>query len=103
MVGIKIWVDDVRPMPGSYNYHCYTVDDTIELIYAMEKAGHTIALIDLDHDAGEFEYAGGDYIRILDFLEDYGYEGAIRLHTMNPVGRQNMETIIEKNGWELIR
>lgn len=62
-----------------------------------------IELIDLDHDAGQYEQYGGDYIRILDWLEETGRDYPIRIHSMNPVGRENMRRIIEKNGWKEIR
>lgn len=62
-------------------------------------------LIDLDHDAGDYVSEGGDYIKLLDWLEaknivDTGY--SFRIHSMNPVGVQNMRAIIEKNGWREI-
>lgn len=58
--------------------------------------------IDLDHDAGDYAFDGGDYIEVLKWLEreqlpDIGY--TFHLHTMNPVGRDNMRTIINYNGW----
>lgn len=62
-------------------------------------------LIDLDHDAGDYAFEGGDYIKLLDWLEaknivDTGY--SFHLHSMNPVGVQNMRAIIKKNGWREI-
>ena len=63
-----------------------------------------IELIDLDHDAGDYaRFGGGDYIRILDWLEETGRNYPIRIHSQNPVGVQNMRRIIEKNGWKEIR
>lgn len=63
-------------------------------------------LIDLDHDAGDYVSEGGDYIKLLDWLEaknivDTGY--SFHIHSMNPVGIQNMRAIIKKNGWREIR
>lgn len=62
-------------------------------------------LIDLDHDAGDYVSEGGDYIKLLDWLEaknivDTGY--SFHIHSMNPVGIQNMRAIIKKNGWREI-
>ena len=62
-------------------------------------------LIDLDHDAGDYVSEGGDYIKLLDWLEaknivDTGY--SFHIHSMNPVGVQNMRTIIKKNEWREI-
>ena len=59
-----------------------------------------IELIDIDHDAGEYAEFGGDYIRILDYMEKYHYDDIdIHIHSMNTVGVENMRRIIRKNGW----
>lgn len=59
----------------------------------------SIELVDIDHDAGDYAQFGGDYIKLLDWLEGTGRNYPIRIHSMNPVGVQNMRRIIEKNGW----
>ncbi len=58
-----------------------------------------IELIDIDHDAGDYVDDGGDYIKLLDWLEKTGRNYPIRIHSMNPVGVENMRRIIRKNGW----
>ena len=58
-----------------------------------------IELIDIDHDAGEYASEGGDYIKLLDWLEETGRNYPIHIHTNNPVGAENMRRIIYKNGW----
>ena len=60
---------------------------------------YTITLIDIDHDAGDYADDGGDYIKLLDWLEETGRNYPIRIHSMNPVGVANMRRIIERNGW----
>lgn len=60
---------------------------------------YTIKLIDMDHDAGDYAKDGGDYIKLLDWLEETGRNYPIKIHSMNPVGVENMRRIIEKNGW----
>ena len=68
---MKIWVDDVRPMPQGYDIHCQSVNDAIGIIeYIDMKQIVSIELLDLDHDAGDFRKDGGDYIKILDWLEE---------------------------------
>lgn len=62
-----------------------------------------IEVIDIDHDAGDFVYDGGDYIEVLKWLEETGRSYPIRIHSMNPVGVQNMRRIIQHNGWKEIR
>ena len=59
-------------------------------------------MISIDHDAGDFYHDGGDFIRVLDWLEETGRNYPIRIHSMNPVGRGNMRRIIRKNGWKEI-
>ena len=60
----------------------------------------TIELIDMDHDAGEYARYGGDYIKLLDWLEETGRDYPIRIHSQNPVGVANMRRIIQRNGWK---
>lgn len=61
-----------------------------------------IELIDIDHDAGYYAWDGGDYIKLLDWLEETGKNYPIRIHSMNPVGVENMRTIIQRNNWKEI-
>jgi hypothetical protein len=102
---MKIWVDDVRPVPEGY-VGCKNVITTKKLIELVETRNkfsteeqEQIELIDLDHDAGEYSHAGGDYISILNWLEETGRNYPIRIHSMNPVGVENMRRIIRRNGW----
>ena len=95
---VKIWVDDVRPTPPGY----MTIQSVDEFIKWFDKNGSDkIEVLDLDHDAGKFHSKGGDYIRILDYLEIKCVDDLrVRIHSDNPVGRQNMQRIIKKNGWK---
>lgn len=97
---MKLWVDDVRPAPESYVW-CRSVSDAKSTIRIFEESlGDAIELIDLDHDAGDYaRFGGGDYIQLLNWLEETGRNYPIRIHTMNPVGRENMRRIIQRNGW----
>lgn len=99
---MKVWVDDVRTPPEDYDYWCKSVDEAKAKITAVEKVRifGSITLIDVDHDAGEFAPFGGDYIKLLDWLEETGRSYPIRIHSMNPVGVENMRRIIQRNGWE---
>lgn len=103
---MKLWIDDLRPAPAGYTW-VKTVNDAKWYIESAEKIEEifptgtpVIKLIDIDHDAGDFASNGGDYIKLLDWLEETGRNYPIRLHSMNPVGVQNMRTIINKNGWK---
>ena len=130
---MKLWVDDVRPAPDGYVWckSVDVTKDLIVILnrgitaykYMLENPEHimlsgvtpikeniqkeidnmTIELIDIDHDAGDYAKDGGDYIRLLDWLEETGRNYPIRIHSANPVGVQNMRRIIERNGWTEIR
>lgn len=127
---MKIWVDDVRPEPKGY-FWCKSVNETKQLIERCEKsveelavrvraldaigdyeeadhlhmvaANTMVSIIDIDHDAGGYASEGGDYIKLLDWLEETGRNYPIRIHSMNPVGVQNMRAIIQRNGWTEVR
>lgn len=69
-------------------------------IIFLEQKGIEIDLLDLDHDAGKYYKDGGDYIRLLDHLEETGRHYKCKVHSMNPVGVKQMKIIIRKNGWD---
>ncbi len=109
---MKLWVDDVRPAPNGYVW-CKSVISAVHEILqaeALAKAGASgvwakpeecvIELIDLDHDAGEYASCGGDFIKLLDWLEATGKNYPMHIHSINPVGVANMRRIIKRNGWK---
>lgn len=95
---MKLWVDDMRPAPDGYVW-VKTVNDAILQIEIHEQINAPFLLIDVDHDAGAYYRCGGDYIKLLDWLEETGRNYPIRIHSMNPVGVENMRRIIQRNGW----
>ena len=97
---MKLWIDDVRPAPNSHYVCCKSVNQAIEMIKEHTALGWDIELIDIDHDAGEYACDGGDYIKLLDWLEETGRNYPIHIHSMNPVGIENMRRIIRRNGWK---
>ena len=111
---MKLWIDDVRSAPNMYVW-LKSVDEAKECIEFLEEqlvkvptglrrySGNKIEIIDIDHDAGDYGRFGGDYIRLLDWLEETGRNYPIRIHSMNPVGVANMRAIIQRNGWTEIK
>lgn len=99
---MKIWVDDMRQPPSEEWAWCRSVKSAIGFIELYEEKGFDIGVISLDHDAGDYTKYGGDYIKLLDWLEETGRNYPIRIHSMNPVGRENMRRIIQRNGWKEI-
>ena len=119
---MKLWVDDVRPAPQGYLCAGRSVNEVKRSIEWVEESYsvmerqfydrraewsdvefYVIELIDIDHDAGDYASDGGDYIKLLDWLEETGRNYPIRIHSMNPVGVANMRAIIQKNGWTEVR
>lgn len=97
---MNIWIDDVRPAPCGKDWtHFKSVNQAIWYIKYWESLSLPIDLIDIDHDAGDYAKDGGDYIKLLDWLEETGRNYPIRIHSMNPVGVANMRSIIKRNGW----
>ena len=100
---MKLWIDDVRPAPSDDYIHIFSVHMAKVIIQHVEEGkfrDEVIELIDIDHDAGDFKLFGGDYIKLLDWLEETGRNYPIHIHSMNVVGRTNMRNIIQRNGWK---
>lgn len=101
---MKLWIDDVRQPPsGDYVWFRTVTAAKIQIRAIDELDSGFIELIDIDHDAGDYASFGGDYIKLLDWLEETGRNYPIRIHSMNPVGVENMRRIIQKNGWTEVR
>lgn len=96
---MRLWIDDTRPAPNSWLW-CKTVNVAKKVI---EANSDSIDLISIDHDAGSYSWAGGDYIKLLDWLEETGRNYPIHIHSQNVVGRMNMERICRRNGWTIVK
>lgn len=119
---MKIFLDDVRQTPVGY-VRVYTVDEAISEIIRCDKEidflwkqyilGYiersqfekflktfTIEEISCDNDLGK-ETAEG--YKLLDWMEATGHVHPIHIHSANPVARQRMQAIIQRNGWTEVR
>lgn len=84
---MRVWLDDVRPMPEHFDVHVKTAQEAIDLL----KTGK-VTRMSLDHDLGNDFMTGYDVAK---FVEQAAFEGTLAplrfsLHTDNPVGRKNM-------------
>lgn len=91
---MKIWLDDLRPAPAGFIW-CRSVNEAKKAI-AENETSLAVELIDCDHDLGDYAADGGDGIRLLDWLLERGTLYPIALHTMNPVGRENMRRMLRR-------
>ena len=107
MTELKLWVDDMRQPPSNKWLWALSVNGAKTVIETYEhRSDIETIIISLDHDAGDWAKEGGDYIKLLDWLEERGIVDLgyfFHLHSKNPVGIQNMRAIIEHNGWREIR
>lgn len=92
-IGIRIWLDDVRPMPlFEYDINCKTATEAIELL----KTGR-VGKISLDHDLGDGNGTGYDVAK---YIEEAAYFKQINrlrvlIHSDNCVGVRNMRQAID--------
>ena len=119
MIIMKIWMDDIREAPEGY-IRTYNVPQAINAIRQIERKVdfiwedkvfhkiddsfaakrlqyYIIEEIACDNDLGRKEFDG---YKLLDWLEATGRNYPIRILTSNPVARQRMRKIIERNNWE---
>ena len=91
----KIWLDDIREAPEGF-IGCISVNGAKAAIERLEAEYKPIELISCDHDLGDFACDGGDGIKLLDWLVERKTLYPIELHTMNVVGRENMQRMIDR-------
>jgi hypothetical protein len=108
-IKIGIWLDDIRPKPEDkfgYKWLWYTtaeamIEDLKRYINWGATGAHNweIDVISLDNDLGEGNMEG---YKVLDWLESLliPVEFGIHIHSANPVARERMRTIIQRNGWK---
>ena len=96
---IILYVDDIRNIPLFYNR-----TDKIIIARNYEEAIKNLTLIkkfdiiDLDHDLGE-EKSGYDIAKYI--VENQIKVDAIRIHSMNPVGVQNIKQLLQHYGYKI--
>lgn len=88
---VKIWIDDEREPPDYSWQWCVTSDDAIDLLCEYDPE-----VISFDHDLGKADDGEDDNaMRVVDQIEIWSESGVItkfewQVHSMNPVGRENI-------------
>ena len=91
----NVYLDDCRVTPDEFDIRTYTYEDTIQVLEEME--GH-IGMLSLDNDLGT-EKEGRHVMLWIEeqfYLRKYKLPKKIMVHSMNPIARYQMETIINK-------
>ena len=90
---LKVWLDDIRPMPEPFDTHVKTAKEAIDLL----KTGN-VEMISLDHDLGEPQNGTGyDVAKWIEEQAFYGTLSRVRymLHTDNSEGRRFMTLALQ--------
>ena len=94
-MALQLWLDDIRPAPAGYVW-VKSVNQAQRFILGAENLGEDILELNLDHDLGDYAYDGGDAIKLMLWLAETERFYPVELHTMNPVGRENMQALIDR-------
>lgn len=93
---MKLWIDDLRPAPEGWRWAKNLGEAYQEIDEAMDSVRWPKNWTDLalDHDLGGNETT----IAFVNWLEHFDMWPVNRptVHSMNPVGRKNLERIIQK-------
>ena len=95
--GEKIWVDDMRMAPEGFRI-CRNYKSAIATIEYFSLCEGGIDFISLDHDLGE-EKTGYDIAKYI--VENNISIKAFSCHSMNPVGKKNIEELLTHYGYTL--
>lgn len=90
---MKVWLDDLREPPGEDWVHVRTVTEA-QIVLRSKK----VEDLSLDHDLGN--QPDGDAIKLVLWMaeEDVWPKNRPTIHSRNPVGRENMNAVIERYG-----
>ena len=95
---INVFMDDLRDCPDGFIL-VKTVSQLICKLDELKELDQEVNTLSLDHDLGENEPTGYDFVKYLVELGNYDpsvYPKQIFLHTANGVGRDNMFKLLER-------
>ena len=88
-----IYIDDLREPLISEAEWVKTYNETVSVLRSIPK--DCCLMVDFDHDLGS-DRTGYD---IALWLVENEYTGMFRVHSMNPVGRNNIRSLLTHYGW----
>jgi hypothetical protein len=91
---MRIWLDDIRPMPKGFDLWVRNAFYLKKLI----KEGQ-VDYISFDHDLGDEDDYNSGYA-VADYIEELSFSNNIKpiawdIHSQNPVGRYRIETAMK--------
>lgn len=100
---MNLWLDDERNPKDKYIQSEFGADDSYFWVKTARDAinilkNGNVKNISLDHDLGT---NAGDGLEVAKWIEEQAFLGNIErinwsIHSMNPIGRKNMERALEK-------
>ena len=96
-----IFLDDVRETPTTYKgvtLRAYDYNSCIEILKKCQKDGIKDIIVDFDHDLGD----GKSGYDVAKYLVENEITAKFHIHSMNPVGVQNIRDLLTHYGYEEI-
>ena len=98
-----IWIDDLRRPPSTYDSQrtvwAKTYRGAVALLETFCNRENLRVILDLDHDLGQAK-SGYDVCKYV--VENHLPLAGFRIHSMNPVGRDNMIQLMTHYGYKLV-
>lgn len=91
-MGLRLWLDDKRPMPKGFDVHAKTAREAIRYLESEE-----VSVVSLDHDLGALHGTGYD---VATYIEEKAAKRLLprmqwHVHSANPVGAARMRAAMQ--------
>ena len=94
-----LWLDDLRPVPADTDTEQYECVRTFFEFKCWIMENGMPDVMDLDHDLGTSMMTGYDCLRLVLGIHCQNYPDMelpeLRIHSQNPVGRENMQCLYD--------
>lgn len=90
-----VYVDNERRPLMNYDFWAKDFEEAVTAIETFCTPHFTYLTLDLDHDLGMGK-TGYDLVK---WCVEKGWKGSFRIHSLNPVGRNNIRQLLNQYGW----
>lgn len=95
---MKLWIDDVRPMPIGFDLWAENYDQAVHFI---ETYNNQIVLVSFDHDLGDLNVPEKTGYDVLLYVAQMKFDNkpipkSFAVHSANPVGCERMLGVIDR-------